>query len=754
MTLNLPDVTLVAIDTANHALALRALACSRERIRFGSCLFLTDALPEGMAAPEGVDIVPIAPLASRDAYSTLVLKDLVRHVGSTHALLVQWDGYVVNPDAWRPDFLDCDYIGARWFWQPEGFQVGNGGFSLRSRRLLEALQDPRIELAQAEDLTIGVAFRTLLERDHRIRFADAALADRFAFEAAYPIGLPFGFHGLFNFARVVPQDELAALTALFSPVIAGSPQLAQLLRNCVAGGQWKAAVALARRRLATLPGDGEAAALLRRSEANAAQSPAAGRNDPCPCGSGRRYKNCHGALGRAQPSAAAPSADAQVERGLAAHRRGDLDAAEREYTGALASTPDHPVALHYLGVIAYQRGRSADALPLLERAVALRPEEPEFHNNLGLALASEDRLEEAIAAYRRALARSPSHAAAWSNLGLALTACNALPEAIAALRRALALQPDYAEAHWNLALALLAIGEFAEGWREYEWRLAIPMLGGSVAAPAGPRWAGESIAGKTLLVTAEQGLGDALHFVRYARMLAARGACVVVQALPALTRLLATAAGVAKTIARDEALPPYDAHVPLLSLPGLFAAGSDTPGEVPYLVPDADRRAAVAGNLARVAHGAPKIGLAWSGARKHANDLRRSCPLEALAPLLELPVLRWFSLQKNAEDEVAAVPAASVVTELAARNDFDGTAALVAELDLVVTVDTSIAHLAGALARPTWILLPFAADWRWQLARTDSPWYPTVRLFRQPRRGDWASAIAELRTALRARFGL
>jgi tetratricopeptide (TPR) repeat protein len=752
--LELPGVTLLAIDTANHALALRALARSRERIRFARTLFLTDAIPADVVVPEGIEIAPIAPLRSRDDYSNFVLKRLVPYVASAQALLVQWDGYVVNPDAWQPAFLERDYIGAQWFWQREGFRVGNGGFSLRSLRLLEALQDPRIELVEVEDLTIGVSFRSLLERDFGIRFADAAEADRFAFEAAYPIGMPFGFHGAFNFARVVPPDELAALPALFSDTIARSPQIAQLLRNCAASALWKPAIAIARRRLAAMPSDPETQTLLRQAEIHAAQMPAAGRNDPCPCGSGKRYKHCHGALGTgsAQPRAT-PTRDELVQRGLAAHRRGDVDAAERDYRATLAIAPDEPIALHYLGVIAYQRGRVGDALPMLERAVALRPEEPEFHNNLGLALVELDRHDEAVAAYRRALAIDPSHAIAWSNLGLALTACNALPAAIDALRKAVALRPDYGEAHWNLALALLANGEFAEGWREYEWRLEMHALGGSTAAPPGPRWNGGALAGTTLLLTAEQGLGDTLHFIRHARPLAERGARVIVQASPVLKRLLATAPGIAQVVARGEPLPPYDAHIPLLSVPGMLGVDATSiPNDVPYLTSDRHRRSLIAGELARHAASSLKVGLAWVGARNNSNDRRRSCPLAALVPLLDLPGVRWFSLQKGAETEIAAVPAARALTLLEARNDFDGTAALVAELDLIVTVDTSIAHLAGALARATWILLPFATDWRWQQARSDSPWYPTVRLFRQPRRGDWTSVVADVRAALETRL--
>src|SRR5438067_2996847 len=247
MTLELPDVTLIAIDTANHALALRALAESRKNVCFGRTLFITDRLPHATEVQSDVEVATIAPLSSRNAYSQLVLKGLSRYVTTGHALLVQWDGYVINPAAWEPAFLDCDYIGAKWFWQPVGRRVGNGGFSLRSRRLIEALADPRIVLSENEDLTIGATFRPLLEAEYGIRFAPEDTADRFAFEAAYPIAKPFGFHGLFNFCRVVSPDELASLAERFSDAIAQSPQLLQLIRNCVALGQWRAAIALAQR---------------------------------------------------------------------------------------------------------------------------------------------------------------------------------------------------------------------------------------------------------------------------------------------------------------------------------------------------------------------------------------------------------------------------------------------------------------------------------------------------------------------------
>jgi tetratricopeptide (TPR) repeat protein len=756
--LDLPEVTLACIDTANHALALRALERSRERIGFARVVLLTDALPHGLACPAGIDVVPIRRLESRDDYSRFVLKELVPHVATSHVLLVQWDGYVVNPEAWDPAFLDCDFLGARWFWHADGHDVGNGGFSLRSWRLLMALQDPRIELVEAEDTTIGRSFRDLLERDHGIRFGSAALADRFAFEAAYPVGRPFGFHGLFNFCRTVPPAELAALAPRFSDAIAGSPQLLQLLRNCVAMAQWAPAIAIAKRMLATTPEHAEALALLAQAEGSLAAGAGIGRNDPCPCGSGKRYKQCHGAAGARAPAPAAmptvtppPSADALVARAMAAHQRGDLDAAERDYRAALASAPEHPHALHYLGVIDYQRGRPEEALLRLQIAVSRLPAEPEFHNNLGLVLAALDRNEEAVAAHRHAIELKPDHAGAWTNLGLVLTASNALDDAIDAFDRALALAPALTAARWNRSLALLAAGRFREGWRDYEARLDVPAFADPGWSPKVPRWEGRDPRGLTLLLAAEQGLGDAIQFVRLARPLAARGARVIVQSPRLLAGLFRSAEGVAHVVAAGDPLPPHDAWLPLLSLAGVLGIdASSIPASVPYLAADPQRRAAAAAKLAPFAPSL-RVGLAWAGNPRHANDRRRSAPLSALLPLFDLPGVTWVSLQKvEGRGAMPATAEASRLVSIDTLDDFDATTALVSELDLVVSVDTSVAHLAGALARPTFVLLPYAADWRWRAGRSDTPWYPTATLFRQRAPGDWASVAADARAAITA----
>jgi Flp pilus assembly protein TadD len=469
------------------------------------------------------------------------------------------------------------------------------------------------------------------------------------------------------------------------------------------------------------------------------------RNDPCPCGSGKRYKHCHGALSPVRPKAE------WATLGIQAHQAGRLDEAERCYREALALDPDYAVAIHYLGVALEQRGRPVEALSLLDRAVALQPLEPEFHNNRGLALYSAQRDREAVEAHRRALDLKPDHAGAWSNLGRALQATGDLPGAIAALRRGLAISPDAPPLHWNLGLALLLQGDYAEGWREYEWRLRATEFAQSFPSYPGPAWRGEDPAGRTLLVTAEQGLGDAIQFLRFARPLAARGARVVAMVPPALRALAATAPGIAAAHATGEPLPAYDMQVSLMSLPERLGVARDVATALPYLHADPVLVRDAAARVAREAGDALKVGIAWSGAPGNTLNARRSLPLAALAPLFDAPNVRLFSLKREGELFVPSdADRLDRLVQLPLRNDFDGLAALVASLDLVVSVDTSLAHLAGALGKPVWVLLARVPDWRWGLQGTDSPWYPTARLFRQQVAGDWSEPVRKLAAAIAA----
>ncbi|MFO1322740.1 MAG: tetratricopeptide repeat protein [Burkholderiales bacterium] len=477
------------------------------------------------------------------------------------------------------------------------------------------------------------------------------------------------------------------------------------------------------------------------------------RNDPCPCGSGLRYKQCHGRIAAPAPEPGSESlpADTLARLGFDAHKRNDLDTAERQYRLALAAAPAHAGAAHYLGVVLYQRRRLSEAMQWLDRAVALDPNEPEYHNNRGLALTALMRDTEAVAAHRRALALAPDNVPAWNNLGLALQASGDVTGAVAAYRRGLAVAPDHPQLHWNLALALLLDGDYAQGWPEYEWRLQCAEFHSHRPRYAGPRWSGDDPAGRTLLLTAEQGLGDTLLSLRFAQAVAARGARVLVAVQAPLRTLAATAPGVDAAFAEFDPLPDYDAHVSLMSLPHLLRVAPDSlAASVPYLRADPQRAGDVRDAVAREAGASLKIGVAWAGAGGNTQDARRSMSLATLGPLLDTPGTRWFSLKWD-KDAIGAgdAPVRERLVELPYRNDFDGLAALVAELDVVISVDTSIAHLAGALGKPVWVMLAHVPDWRWLLARTSSPWYPTARLYRQAVPGDWSVPVREIGDALR-----
>jgi hypothetical protein len=346
----------------------------------------------------------------------------------------------------------------------------------------------------------------------------------------------------------------------------------------------------------------------------------------------------------------------------------------------------------------------------------------------------------------------PDHALAWNNLGLALQLAGDVQTAVDAFRRALDLRDDFAQAHWNLALALLLLGRYAEGWPEYAWRLRAPELQAQLRRYPGVRWSGDDPNGKTLLLTAEQGLGDTLQNVRFASDLVQRGARVALAVQTPLLRLAATVPGVTEVHAVDAPLPGFDAHVSLMSLPGLLGVTpANLPARVPYVRADARLREQARAALCSIGDGM-KVGLAWTGAAGNSYNVRRSCPLIALRALFDVPDVHWVSLQKSGEspmqDDEILLPR---IHELDLRNDFDGTAALVDTLDLVISVDTSLAHLAGALGKPAWVLLPFAPDWRWTLGRDDSPWYPTARLFRQSVAGEWSTPVRALLDALRQR---
>ena len=431
------------------------------------------------------------------------------------------------------------------------------------------------------------------------------------------------------------------------------------------------------------------------------------------------------------------------------HRAGRLTEAEALCRQVLAAAPRHAGSLHLLGLVACACGHPDDGIALIRHALALAPDSPKGHNGLGVALHEAGDRDGAISHYRRALELAPDYPEAMSNLGAALQERGDFDAAIHRLQAAIALGPDSAEAHTNLATTLLAAGDLAAGWPEYEWRWGTPTMTTQRRAFTQPQWRGEMAAGRTLLIHAEQGLGDTIQFCRYAPLAAARGLRVTLEVQPPLLRLLGCLPGIQRVIGRGDPLPEFDLHCPLLSLPLAFATRQATiPAQPSYLVAD---RALAASWATRLAGANPKIGLAWAGnPRLHsaalaAIDRRRSIPPERLAPLVELPGLDFFSLQNGG----AAAPAGFPLTDfMADMTDFADTAALVANLDLVISVDTAIAHLAAALGKPVWLLNRFDSCWRWLRHRQDSPWYPTLRLFNQPKPGDWAAVIEQVRDEL------
>jgi tetratricopeptide (TPR) repeat protein len=445
-------------------------------------------------------------------------------------------------------------------------------------------------------------------------------------------------------------------------------------------------------------------------------------------------------------------ADALYQRGNALMALGRAQDALGAFGEVLVLMPRHPQARLDRGLALAALGRHQEAVADFEAALALWPKNPAAHYNHGISLFSLGRYADAVAAYDRALSIAADHVKAWNNRGLALQALNRHEQALASYAKALELQKDYADAHFNQALALLTVGEFRRGFEKYEWRWRRSGM------PTGrgygrPLWLGEyPLERRTILLHAEQGLGDTIQFARYVPMLARAGAKVLLEVQPQLKALLGPIDGAASVVARGEPLPAFDVHCPLGSLP--LALKTE-----PATIPSTDRYiGADEGHMAKwrprlEALGRRRIALAWSGNPQHMNDRNRSIPLSLLVPLWSSGAMQFLSVQRELRDGDAELLAREPrVTQLGTElDDFADTAAVLALVDLVITVDTSVAHLAGAMGRPVYILVPFSPDWRWTLAGESSRWYPTARLFRQPSVGDWDSVIERLRGEL-ARF--
>lgn len=443
--------------------------------------------------------------------------------------------------------------------------------------------------------------------------------------------------------------------------------------------------------------------------------------------------------------------EAHGNLGNALKDTGQLDDAIVAYRRAVALIPAYADAHYNLGTALAAAGRLDEAVTAFRQAISLRPTHAKALNNLGNALKELGQATEAIVAYRQALALKPDYPEAHHNLGIALQDLRRVDESIAAYRQAIAFRPNFAEYHNNLALALLLRGDFREGWDEHEWRwLCRDSLLPQRTFAQSP-WNGEALDGQTLLLRAEQGFGDTIQFIRYAPLAVQRGGKLLIECQAELVRLVQSVACGLQVVARGQPLPAFDTHCPLLSLPRIFATDqTNIPGGAPYLHAEIETAEKWRIRLASCGS-ALKVGLVWAGQPAHKNDHNRSMRLADFAPLAAIPGVSFFSLQKGAAAaQQAKAPGLNFdLLDLTAElNDFSDTAGLIANLDLVIGVDTAVVHLAGAMGKPVWTLLPFAPDWRWLRERDDSPWYPTMRLFRQPTRGDWGNVVRRVAESL------
>jgi Flp pilus assembly protein TadD len=584
-------------------------------------------------------------------------------------------------------------------------------------------------------LSVGVAFRALHQGDtadpaalHALglsamrenNFALAAAKFAQAIDLAGPVA-----EYCHNLARALHAGgKFRQAATCYEQAIAGQPGKVQLYlelaRVLIQDGRGAEAVTVLQRALGLTPHLGEAWALLGgvlNLSGHAEQAAEALRE----------------AI-RLDPGQAA----FHYDLGLVLCRVGDLEKSEAAYRCALQLNPKFPEALNNLGNVLQRNKNSVEAVSCFRRALRYLPDYPDAQYNLGLALQSLDRLEDAESCYRSVLKAAPAHHAASNNYGNVLMGQGRIPEAMSRYEHAMQLAPANREYRVNTAMAQLLEGNFLEGWRNYGWRP-------KPAVPGGALWTGQPLNGSSILLLSEQGLGDTIQFIRYAHHVKYLGGHVQALCPEPLVELIRTAPGVGQAIAADREFPSCDWYAPLLHLPAVFGTRIDTiPSNVPYLSADPVRGRAWEASLDIPATHL-RVGIVWRGGTDHWNDRNRSMDPSFLAVLEGVPATTFVSLQKGYREGCKGLTFAPLHRDLM---DFADTAALMAQLDLVISVDTSVAHLAGALGLPTWVLLPFAPDWRWMRGRADSPWYPDMKLFRQERRGKWLPVLKKVREAL------
>jgi Flp pilus assembly protein TadD len=431
--------------------------------------------------------------------------------------------------------------------------------------------------------------------------------------------------------------------------------------------------------------------------------------------------------------------EAHAQLGQLLFQANELPAALACLQRAAGISPEMPRLNALMAAVLRKLGRLDESAACCERETRVSPNDPDAHYNLALARQMLQQIPEAIVSYRAALRLRPHYLDALLGLGRSLRQDRQPEAALPCFADAVQLAPSDARAHWELGTTQLALGQYREGWKEFEWRWQLKDFTTPPPRFEQPQWDGRDLGGRRIFLHCEQGYGDVIQFSRYAVLVAARGGQVMLGCPKPLQSLMATVPGVAEVVTTRQDVSPFQTHAPLMSLPAIFGTTLETiPTAIPYIHPQVSAQKKWVENFPD-----KKVGVAWAGSSAHPNDANRSLPPAFLKPLLNLPGIRWHSLQTGEAASVLSQPDfAGRMVDLGSRfGDFHDTAEAIRELDLVLVVDTAVAHLAGAMGKPVWLLLPFEAEWRWMTARNDSPWYPTMRLFRQSSPGNWQELI-------------
>ncbi|MBC8106716.1 MAG: glycosyltransferase family protein [Anaerolineae bacterium] len=442
-----------------------------------------------------------------------------------------------------------------------------------------------------------------------------------------------------------------------------------------------------------------------------------------------------------------------VNRGEAYRQANQAERALADFRRATELDPSNATAHYNLGLALRAANEIDESIAHYREAIGLKPDYVKAHYNLANTLRARGDLVAAEQSYRNAMALNPEQAEPWNNLGELLSELMRIDEATAAFDRAIGLKSDHAGARYNRGFLDLLRGEYRTGWDAYEWRWRMPLFANSAPRFAQPMWDGSDLAGKTILLLGEQGVGDNIQFARYATLIAERGGRVVLRCQKSVASLLATIRGVERAVDETDPLPNFDTWIPMMSLPRVFGTTlENVPSNVPYVFPDPqkveDWRSKIGPHRSKL-----NIGLAWAGNANQANDRNRSANLSLLQPLAGVADTKIFSLQKGPATSQIGPSNLNLIDLTNGVADFSDTAALIANLDVVVSVCTSVAHVAGAMGKPTLTMLCYNADWRWLMRREDSPWYPTMKLFRQEKQGDWESVAIRVRDELLLRAG-